>query len=214
MKRLFLFTTLLLFGLYLQAQEQCTDIVQPTEYRESILNCCIKDVKPGNIVVYSKNNIIFETEAVAITYRGEYIYLINYEGTLVNKIREDNYQGNLYHGHNDVYYQRSIENANNKIVLGTVFSITGIGMLVGGSIIVKNNFEKWEGEDPTDRDSYGNGAGIALLLAGAAGCAGGTLLIITGINKKKASIKALDEFNKINLTLGITNDGVGLVLRF
>ncbi len=214
MKKLILFITMLFFGMYLQAQEECTDVVHPTEYRESILNCCIKDVKPGHIVVYSKDGTTYETESVAITYHGEYVYLINYKGTVVNKIREDNYQGSLYQGHNDVYYQRLIDNANNRIVMGATLSIAGIGMLVGGTVILRDNFGKWQGGDPTDKDSYGNGVGIALLLAGAAGCAGGTVIAINGINKRRASKKALDEFNKANLSLGVTNDGIGLVLRF
>ncbi len=214
MKKLILSITLLLFGMYLLAQEECTDVIHPTDYKESILNCCIKDVKPGNIVVYSRRGITYETEAVAIAYRGEYVYLIDYEGTIVNKIREDNYQGTLYHGHNDEHYQRLYTEANTQIVMGALLPIIGIGMIVGGTGIVKDNYEKWGTANPTEIDSYGNGAGIALILAGAAGCAGGTLIVINGINKRRLSKEALDEFNKLNLSMGITNNGIGLVLNF
>ncbi len=214
MKKLILSITLLFFGMYLQAQVKCNDVIHPTDNKESILNCCIKDVKPGNIVVYSIGDITYETEAVAIDYRGEYVYLIDYKGTIANKIREDNYQGILYHGHNDEHYQKLYTKANTQIVMGALLPIVGIGMIVGGTRIVRDNYEKWGGADPTEKDSYGNGAGIALLLAGAAACAGGTLIVIKGIKKRKYSKKALDEFNKINLSMGITNNGIGLVLNF
>ncbi len=214
MKKLILTITLLFFGMYLQAQEECTDVIHPADHKGSILNCCIKDVKPGNIVVYSRGGITYETEAIAIAYRGEYVYLIDYKGTIGNKIREDNYQGILYHGHNDEHYQRLYNNANSQIIMGVSLSIVGIGMIVIGNGITKDNWEKWQGGDPTDKNSYGNGAGIGLLFLGAAGCAGGTLMVIYGIKKRRASKKALDEFNKINLSMRITNNGIGLVLNF
>ena len=214
MKKLILSITLLFFGMYLQAQEECTDVVHPTDYKESILNCCIVDVKSGNIVVYSIGGITYETKAVAIDYRGEYVYLIDYKGAIINKIREDNYQGILYHGHNGEHYQRLYTKANTQIIMGALLPIVGIGMIVVGRGIVSDNEEKWANSDPTEIDSYGNGSGFALILAGAAGCTGGTFLVINGINKRKASKNALDEFNKINISMGITNNGIGLVLRF
>ncbi len=215
MKKLILSITLFFFGMCIQAQTKCTDVIHPADYKKSIINCCIKDVKPGNIVVYSRDGITYETEAIAISYRGEYVYLMDYKGTIGNKIREDNYQGILYNGHNDEHYQRLIENANQKIVLGTILSISGIGMIVGGRVIMRNNYEKWEKSgDPFDKDSYGNGSGIVLFIAGVGGCVGGAFLVVKGINKKSVNKKALDEFNKLNLSMSITNNGIGLVLRF
>ena len=212
MKKLILSIALLFFGLNLQAQTECTDVVHPADYKKSIKNCCIKDVKLENIVVYSKDGITYETAAIAIAYRGEYVYLIDNKGAIGIKIREDNYQGILYQDHNGEYYQRLLNNANGKIVFGTVLSISGIGMIVAGRIIIRNNFKKWYSS--FDKDSLGDGTGIVFFIAGVAGCVGGVFLLIDGINKRKPNKKALDEFNKLNLSLGITNNGIGLVLRF
>ena len=212
MKKLILSITLLFFGMYLLAQKECTDVIHPADYKKSITNCCIKDVKPGNIVVYSSDGLTYETAAIAISYRGEYVYLTDNKGVIGIKIREDNYQGILYQGHNGEHYQRLLAEANGKIIFGTVISISGIGMIVAGRIIIRNNFKKWYSSFNTA--SLGDGTGIVFFIAGVAGCVGGVFLLIDGINKRKPNKKALDEFNKLNLSLGITNDGIGLVLRF
>ena len=123
----------------MHAQEKCKDAVHPTESRKSILNCCIKNIKDGNIVVYTKGRKTYEIEAVAINYHGEYGNLRNDSSSVRSKVLADNNPDNLYKGHNCDYYNIKYKQANTQKWAGVIFTTCGLGVAVGGVIYIGNH---------------------------------------------------------------------------
>jgi hypothetical protein len=206
MKKLISLIILTLFTINVLAQQKCKDAVHPTEQRKSILDCCIKEIKNGNVVVYSKNDISFETEAVAVNFNGQLTYLNEHNISIINKMLQNKYEG-LYQGHDYKYYQNIYKKANSQMIIGLTIGIVGVGLLTGG-IIHMNNYEN---EYLFDWD--GTGAGITT--AGAIMIGVGTSLAIVGGAKKHKSKGAMLEIERnAKLTIGMTNNGVGLVLNF
>jgi hypothetical protein len=206
MKKLISLIILTLFSINVLAQQKCKDAVHPTEQRKSILNCCIKEIKVGNVVVYSQNNIYYETEAVAVNFGGEFVYLNEYNNSMINKTLQNKYDG-LYQGHEYTYYQKMYQKANSQLIIGIAIGVVGVGLLTGG-IIHMNNYKH---EYLFDWD--GTGAGITT--AGAVMIGVGTSLAIVGGAKKHNSKGAMLKIEqKAKLTVGTTNNGVGLVLIF
>lgn len=208
MKKLMLLLITILFGVCLMAQNKCKDAVHPTEQRKSILNCCIKEIKPGNIVVYKLGDEIYETEAIAINYKGKYFDLTN-NTEIINTVWEDQYHGILYEGRDYDYYNNLYKKASGQMSLGIGLAVIGAGMVAGSfAVMVKNANEYDWGEDI-------KGTGIGLLLFGVAGLATGIPISISGAAKKSKYKVPLNEIKRqANVSLRTTNNGIGLVLKF
>lgn len=200
MKKVFLFLAIVYSGMLIQAQEKCADAVHPTESRKSILNCCIKDIKDGNVVVYTKGRKTYEIEAVAINYNGEYGDLTNDNSSIRSKVLADNNPDNLYKGHNCDYYNNKYRQGTTQKWAGVILTSCGLGIAIAGGIYGANQ----------NLDVLGTSvlSGFVISSAGAA-------LWISGGIKRTKNNKALEECKRtMNLSLGTTNNGVGLVLNF
>ncbi len=143
MKKVLILGFIILLGICLQAQKHCKDVVHPTDFRKSILNCCIKEIKPGNIVVYTLEGETHEIEAVAVNYKGGYFDLQS-NTEIANVVKEDKYPGILYEGHDYDYYQELYKKVNGQITLGTTLVALGGGLVIGGSVVIAKNFNIWE----------------------------------------------------------------------
>jgi hypothetical protein len=208
MKTLTLLIICILFGTYVMAQNKCKDAVHPTENRKSILNCCIKEVKPGNIVVYKLSGTLYEIEAVAINYKGEYFDLNN-NTEIFNIVYEDNYPGILYDGHDYAYYNDLYKKANGQMTIGIALTAIGGGMVVGSFAVMVNNAVDYDSGEGI------GGTGIGLLLLGATGIGVGIPVMISGATKKKRYQVPMNEIKRqANLSFRTTNHGVGLVMKF
>ena len=75
MKTLPLLIVLVLFGILSKAQEDCKDGILSADLRKSILNCCIKDLKHHNTIVYTINGQTYEIDAAAVNFKGAYYEL-------------------------------------------------------------------------------------------------------------------------------------------
>jgi hypothetical protein len=205
-KKLTLLITCILFGIHIIAQQKCKDAVHPTENRKSILNCCIKEIKPGNIVVYKLGDTLYEIEAVAVNYQGNYFDLTN-NSEIINVVYKDNYPGILYEGHNYAYYDQLYKKANGQMVTGITLATVGVGALFGGAVHMRN----YEQEHLFDADEVG----MAITLLGLAGIGVGIPIAIVGGAKKPKYKQAMLEIErKAKLSLSTTNHGAGLVLNF
>jgi hypothetical protein len=129
LQRFTLLLIIIFLGVCINAQKDCKDAIHPIEFRKSILNCCIKEIKPGNIVVYTFGGETHEIEAVAVNYRGEYFDLANKE--IVNIVKEDNFNGIIYEGHDYVYYNDLYKKASGQMILGIGLAVLGGGMVAG-----------------------------------------------------------------------------------
>ena len=203
MKRILLLIALLSIGILLQAQKRCKDAVHPTESRKSILNCCIKNIKDGNIVVYTKGRKTYEIEAVAINYHGEYGDLRNDNSSVRNKVLADNNPDNLYKGHSCDYYYNKYKNANTQKWAGVILTSCGLGVAVGGVIYTGNHLFE------------GSNAGGLIFLSGVIISGAGAALWISGGKKRANNRKAMEECKRAtNLSFGMGNNGIGLALNF
>ena len=184
----------------MQAQEKCTDAVHPTESRKSILNCCIKDIKDGNIVVYTKGRKTYEIEAVAISYHGEYGDLRNDNSSVRSKVLADNNPDNLYKGHNCDYYNKKYRQGTTQKWAGVILTSCGLGVAIAGGIYGSN---------------YNLDILATSLLSGVIISGAGAALWISGGIKRTNNKKAMEECKRaMNLSFGISNNGIGLALNF
>lgn len=209
MKKHILIITLVLLAAPLIAQVQCIDKVYPTENRKSISNCCIKDIKDGNIVIYERNDVLYAIDAVAVTLNGAYFELKENNDSLRSKISKYAVPQGLYQGKNYNYYQKTYKKANNKLIGGVILSLVGGGLFVGGCVTVSNRINTY---DPSK--SY-NGAGIGMILFGCAGLGVGIPVAITGgVSRSKCKNAMLEIESQASLSFQIKNQGVGLVYNF
>ena len=208
MKKLILLNICVLFGIHAIAQQKCQDAVHPTENRKSILNCCIKEIKPGNVVVYNLGGTLYEIEAVAVNYKGEYFDLNN-NTEIFNIVYEDNYPGILYEGHDYAYYNNLYKKASGQMTLGIGLTVIGAGMFAGSFVVMQKNYNEYDSSEGI------KGTGIGLLLFGIAGMASGIPISISGAVKKNKYKVPLHEIKRqTSLSFRTTNNGLGLVLNF
>ena len=185
------------------AQRKCTDAVHPTENRKSILDCCIKDIKNGNIVVYTKQGETYEIEAIAINYEGEYVD-IQMNENVVSKIIAKNDPNNLYNGHNYDYYHKKYRSAKTLQNCGIGVTVAGLAIMTGGLIAAISIGVLSDTEYASKT-----------MLVGFVTANFGTPFWIAGGMMKRNNKKAMNQFEKHpNLTFGLTNNGVGIVLNF
>ncbi len=206
MKNLIPLMILTLFAINLLAQHKCKDAVHPTENRKSILNCCIKEIKPGNVVVYALEDETYEIEAVAINYKGEYFDLRS-NTEIVNVVKEDQYPGFLYEKHDYDYYNQLYKKANGQMVMGITIAGVGGGVLIGGIVHMQN----YESESLFDWDD----AGIGITLIGMAAIGIGIPIAIVGGSRKHKYKQVMLEIERnAKLSFRTTANGVGLVFNF
>ena len=184
----------------MQAQEKCNDAVHPTDSRKSILNCCTKEIKDGNIVVYTKGRKTYEIEALAINYHGEYADLRNDNSSVRSKVLADNNPDNFYKGHNCDYYNKKYRQGTKQKWAGVILTSCGLGVIIAGGIYGSN---------------YDLNILAPSLLSGVIISGAGAALWISGGIKRANNRKALEECKQaMNLSFGIGNNGIGLTLNF
>ena len=212
MKTLPLLIVLIFFGMLSKAQENCTDGILSADLKESILNCCIKDLKHNNTVVYTVNGQTYEIDAAAVNFNGAYYELNINWNSFKNKITElkdaeiEN-EKNTYE-----YYYKNYEKATTQRNAGIVLTIIGSGFVAAGSILIVNNFALFSSDNETTRKSN---IGGALFLSGAASLGIGIPLWAVGGNKRRkhqADMEIME--NQPNLSLRVSKNSFGLVLNF
>jgi hypothetical protein len=209
MKKQILFLALILLMVPLLAQVKCIDKVYPTENKKSISKCCIKDIKAGNVVVYERKSILWNTEAVAVTLNGVFFELKENNDSLISKIPINTVPQGLYQGKDYNYYQETYKKAKNKLVGGVILSLVGGGLFVGGVVTVLNKINTYDSDE-----SY-NGVGIGMILFGCAGLGVGIPVAITGgVTRNKSKNAMLEIENQASLSFQVTNQGVSLVYKF
>lgn len=214
MKKHLLYIILMLSGNLLMAQKDCSDAVHPTLYRASILNCCIKDIKEGNIVVYAKEGIIYEIEAVAINLNKAYYVLKEPNDSLRNIVLLESNPAGTYDGHPYEYYQELYNKAAGNQLMGITLSVVGGGLLIGGVATMSKKYHEYDAFNPDD-DTNINGAGFIFSLLGVAGLGVGIPTAITNGVKKKKHKAAMEEIkNQHSLSLSLTKNGLGLTFHF
>lgn len=202
---------MILPSLALRSQSKCKDAVHPTDNRKSILNCCIRDIKENNVVVYAINGEVYSINAVAISLNETYYDLTNPDDlTNLTSVILRNKSPYGYLGEEYEYFRNMRSKASMNVTLGSAMIVLGAGMFVAGVITVNNKLENYS----SSSNNY-NGQGLFLMLIGAGGIGAG--IPITAVNAKKAS-RNKKEMERIEhqaiLSLQTTPYGLGLVLNF
>lgn len=196
MKTLIL-TMLLLIGMISTAQD-CGDIVYPTDGSAVIFDCCIKEVKDGNMVMYTKGTESHMIRAKTIVRGGLTLQLTKINPTIGTGI---------YRGHDYDYYKSLSEKARRQRNVGSFLTITGFGFQVIGIVFL------------ADGNYSNDGAGQAFYWLGFIEWSVGLPLWISGGVKNVNNKRAMEECrrntaNIPKLNLGLTSNGVGLTLKF
>ena len=114
----------------------------------------------------------------------------------------------LYKGHNNDYYQKKYKSANIQRYVGMGITVAGLAILHVGiyrEFWGSSKLANQDAQKMTERLIY---SGFAIANIGAP-------IWISGYNMKKNNKKAMEHAkSNANLSLGITNNGVGLVLSF
>jgi hypothetical protein len=205
MKRYFILLALVILGSLAFSQEACDDKIFIADGNKIILNCCIKRVVDGNIVVYSKGGETLRVPAVAISRNGEYQELYSEEEILNERYAVGEEKSGLYRGHGYSYYRQLYEGSQNRKTFGMVFTFLGLGLEITGFVMA----DEVNGTlyfDNTARDVLRLGlilqtAGVPLWISGA----------VRASNNKKA-MKAIE--SRHELSIRATEYGIGLVYRF
>ena len=110
----------------------------------------------------------------------------------------------VYNGHNYEYYHKKYKSATIQRNVGLGITVVGLAILTGGLIAVVS-----EGVTSS------SGKQERVMLIGFATTSVGAPIWISGNLKKTNNKKAMKQaISNANLTFGITNNGVGLVLSF
>ncbi len=195
MKKITIITIILLSTFFLKAQ-QCKDVIYPTKGESIIFNCCIDEVKYGNMVRYTKNDSTSFIEAITIVKDG--ITLELKPNKAVSSSQENN---GLYKGHDYNFYQQEYKQAKKLRTTGIIIASVGLfgGAALGTILAVTDN--------PL-------GAQVSFFV-GTIVLGTGTAILLVGAGKANNAKKAMDAAkNQSNLSLGLSNNGIGLIFTF
>lgn len=214
MKKLLILLSVLAFSVSLFSQT-LGDIVYPANGNAPIPNVEIIEIKDGNMVSYSKDGNQYMIRAIAVKQAGEYVNLkaqMEQRGSaeVTNMANAD-----LYNGYNLKHWQYVQEKAKRQKGTGMALTFGGIGVFViGAAIAVGAGYDETTGEF----DNPGQAATGGLFeLVGLVSSIVGVPVWISGAvkhNKATEAINHLQKDNKISFNAGLTQNGVGLVVRF
>jgi hypothetical protein len=207
---IFLFSLLqiifLFNGNYLQAQEVCNDTIYPLKAKGIITDCCIQKVENENFVIYTKNGQNYGVEAKAIIKNGLHVPLaipdkppaqieVQSVTPKVQKISPYKYDYEKY--------SQRYRTGKTVATIGGFVAVTGVAMSIGA--VVSNN----NGNMSYDRAE-------TLIIVGFFAFNFGVPTTIIGLamarNSKQAMIRTKKQ--SLDISLGFTGNGVGLVMNF
>jgi len=196
MKHSILIIILIISALTIQAQ---SDIIYPEIGKVGVSKCTITSVTDGNQVHYTKDTISDVMEAVTIRWKRKFFSLYATPGEVLKN------PAAIYDSKDNNFYLKQYKRAIRTRNVGIAFTVLGVASgIVGGLTLSANQYTN----KPMDnyRLLYYGGAILTNL--------GVMLWVSEGIraeNNGKAMKKAK---NNTNLSLGATNNGLGLLLTF
>jgi hypothetical protein len=198
MKKLTFIIAILFSALLGNAQ---TDIIYPAESGNIIFNCKINEVKNGNSVFYTKDSISYVVIAIAISKDGNYIDLKKYKQELQPNTK-DNDTPHQALNKNYTYFESKYNKAKYNMISGVLLTVSGVTLTYVGHLMTN------------DKNDNNDKAGQISLVSGVVLVAVGIPVLIVNSYKKGKYKKEMEKYNQTNLSLGITNNGIGLVLNF
>ncbi len=196
MKSAFLIMVFVFSILMIHAQH---DVIYPEIGKTSIRKCTITNVTKGNVVHYVKDSLTSVIEAVAIKRDGKYMDL--YPEEIDDVLLQDaTYEDKSYN-----YYKKQYNSAIKARNIGIGLTIAGLGAGVIGGLTL--------GSGHNDNES--KGILTILYIGGGVLTNAGIILWIAEGSRAANNYRAMKRArNNVNLSLGFTNNGIGLHLTF
>lgn len=214
MRKLLLLTTALFLTLNLWAQSQASDIVYPINGDSAILNCQIHDIKDGNTVFFAKDGKELVMQAVAVKRNGEFANLKAVDQS--GPVMANNANGGelTYKGFNYNDYAAMKKRAQGTQTAGFVLAVVGVVSVVGGYNMISNAGYNTTTEKFANEQKASTGALVMVL--GVALTGTGIPLAIVGTAKSKRASVGMENCTpkETSLQMGITPNGIGLVMKF
>jgi len=191
-------------GNLLIAQKVCNDTIYPLKLKGVITECCIEKVENENFVLYTKNGEHFGVEAKAIIKDGLYIPLISQDPHPSLKTQSVTPQVQKISPYKYDYekYSSRFRTAKTIATIGGFVAVTGIAMTIGSAVSYNNgNMGYTEFETLVVIGFFAFNLGVPTSIIGLA----------MARNSKQAMITTRQK--SLDLSFGITKNGVGLVLK-
>lgn len=212
MKPFYLVVLITLFSLNAHCQSFYYDVIYPINGIDSITSCQILKIKKGNHIIYKHKNNQDTIEAIAVVRDGRFIDFRTREeiennafpilnpitkSTIVLKPEIKDYN----------YYNKQYLNALGQKKAGLAFTLLGAGCVIIGINILANS---------SSNNSPNYRLGSILFTGGTLAFHLGLPYLIIGSVKAKNNKKAMLQHQKtdISLNLGMTNNGLGLIINF
>src|SRR5210317_123577 len=143
MKKFLLIIPVLLFCLMVNSQE-CTDKIYPISEKDScIVDCCILEIKYGNVVSFIKDDVKHIVEASKVVKDGESFLLAAKTPDPDLNGKDDNSgvlneEPGLYRGHDYEYYQMKFKGATQQRGFGIFLTVTGLAANVTSIVLASD----------------------------------------------------------------------------
>lgn len=117
----------------------------------------------------------------------------------------------LYDAQNFDYYQKVYKSAKIRRNVGLVFIPVGGGFLVWGIAKIMKSID--EGDSSENYRQFRQGLGLSF--GGAVLFTGGIVFSVSGGKKRRHAKRAMEKLeSNMTLSVGVANNGIGLVLKF
>jgi hypothetical protein len=205
MRRVFLLYVLVIFGTCTFSQEVCNDIIFASEGNKVIVDCCIKKVVEGNIVVYSQHGEMLRVPASAIWIDGDYMVLVSNDAICNERYIKDQSRQGLYRNHDYCYYKRLYDASKTMQAIGIMITSIGLGIEIFG--LTTTEIESGS----VYFDQYSKD----IMKAGFIYVSIGVPLWISGAVRAANNEDAMKEIElHKSLAIGCNNNGLSLMYRF
>ena len=190
----------------LNAQEVCTDTIYPLKSKGIISECCIEKVENENFVIYKRKGQNYGIEARAIIKGGLYIPLTNPQNThaqFENPKETPQVQKVSNYKYSYEVYSKRYRTGKTVATIGGFVAVMGVAMTIGSSVSYNNGNMTYEDAE-------------TLIVVGFFAFNFGVPTSIIGLAMASKSKKAMIRTRKqsLDISMGITGNGVGLVMKF
>lgn len=212
MRPYYLLILIVLSSLISQSQNVFIDVIYPLHGNDSIPNCHIIKIKMGNLIIYELENKQDTVEAIAIVKTGQFIdfrtreEIQNNSFPILNPIitKTDHIKPEIK---DYDYYNIQYLKALGQKRAGLTFTLLGAGCVIISINILANS---------NSAVSSTAQLGTILFTTGTVAFHLGLPYLISGSVKAKNNKKAMlkHKQKEASLNIGLTNNGIGFIIKF
>ena len=215
MKNLIVVILFVAFPFLIWGQERYNDLILPVKSNDTLFNCEILSVK-GNTVLFNYQGELRKVMAQYILRDGvpQFLKIGYYDVLKPNKFTRDSLKLLTYNGYDYNYYHKRLRAARNMRTAGIIVSSSSLALMGGMSWEIYRYNEKHQNKNTRNDFAIMFYSGIRNIAI--AGTIVGIILLIPSSIQYHMNMNALRKCTKngVKLTCGMTENGMGLVLKF